>query len=116
MRDALLDIPERYRAGLELYARRHIAPGSFLRLLLEDVKTNEAIARMDRDVTLEQLRTLLGFIHSELMPGTCHGSPERVADWIAQGAAHRNGERACFHCERASPWYESQPAEGSAAR
>lgn len=110
MRDALLDVPERYRSGLEMYARHHVAPGSFLRLILEDVKTNEAIARMDRDVTLEDLRALLGFVHNELMPGPCHGSSERVAEWIAQGSAHRAGAKACRHCEDALPWYESQPA------
>lgn len=107
MRDALLDIPERYRASLERYARHHIAPGSFLRLLLEDVKTNEAIARMDIDVTLEQLRALLSFIHNELMPGTAHGSARAVAEWIATDPA------TCLHCTHPGSWYESQPSAGA---
>jgi hypothetical protein len=106
MTDRLLSVPERYREGLRRFATQHVEPGSFLYLVLADWKLNEAIARMDRDVTLEELRALLGFIHNELIPGPCHGSPRAVADWIALGEKCRAGETDCMH----EFWYESQPA------
>jgi hypothetical protein len=109
MKDRLLDVPERYREGLRRFAQEHVEPGQFLYLVLADWKLNEAIARMDRDVTLQELRALLGFVHNELMPGGCHGSPRAVADWIALAEKCRAGETDCVH----KIWYESQPATGA---
>jgi hypothetical protein len=50
-------------------------------------------------------KALLRFIHNEVMPGSCHGSPAKVAAWIAHGEKCRAGETDCIH----DTWYESQP-------
>ena len=106
-------MPERYRRGLELYARDHVAPGSFLLLVLEDGKLHEAVARFD-GWDLSELRAVLGFVHNELMPGTCHGTPLRVEEWLMY--ANCTPETPCIHHESLRGyWYESQPAEGSRA-
>lgn len=105
MKNMLLEVPERWRDGLKRYACDHVATGGFLRAVLED-RLMDAVGRMDRDCTIDDLRALLAFIHNDLMPGPCHGSPKAVADWIAQAQACRAGETACFHDRL---WYESQP-------
>ncbi len=110
MRDALQEVPERYREGLRRFAQEHVEPGTFLNLILEDWKTNEAIARMDRDVTLDELRALLGFVHNELMPGGCHGSPDRVAAWLRLRELHDAGACPEHRGGMKGRWYETQPA------
>lgn len=108
MHDRLLMVPERYRAGLKRYVTEHIEPGNFLRLVLEDWKLAEAIARLDHDVTMDEFRELLLFIHNEIMPGNCHGSPERVRIWLSKGEMCRLGQTDCTHDAQ---WYESQPVK-----
>lgn len=108
MEDRLLTVPERFRGGLQRYVCEHIEPGNFLRLVLEDWKLAEAIARLDRDVTMEELRALLSFIHNDVMPSDCHGSPAKVKSWIDSAEKCRKGETDCTHDEL---WYESQPAK-----
>src|SRR6185369_13087577 len=86
MTDGLLNVPEAYRGGLERYARDHVEPGSFLLCVLED-RLGEALARFDHNRSIEELREVVEFVHNELMPGSCHGSPEAVKAWLAHRGA-----------------------------
>ena len=105
VKDGLLNVPERFRDGLARYAKDHIEPGSALRCALED-KLGETLARMDRDLTLEDLRALTMFFHNELLYGTAlYGSPAKVKTWLAMDRA------TCLHCTNPTNWYETQPAE-----
>lgn len=106
MTDMLIElVPDHLREGLRRYVQQHIEPGHFLSSVLAN-DLMDAVCRADAEFDMEQLRDLLKFIHNEVMPGFCHGSREKVAAWVALGAACRKGETACVH----DTWYESQPA------
>ncbi len=109
-RDGLLDLPQRYRGGLERWAKHHIRPGHFLVAVLED-RLSDAVFHVDDDVTFDELKALLRFVHNELMPSACHGSPAAVADWERLGRDRDADDRPlCLHCRYRTSWYESQPA------
>lgn len=67
--------------GIKRYVERGIPPGHFLTALLSN-DLQKAVARADEE-NAAALVAWVKFIYLEL-PGGCHGSPERVKDWIEQ--------------------------------
>lgn len=66
--------------SLDLYAQMHCPTGGFLRACLEN-DLMEAAGRADHQ-NIHLLAEIACYIHNN-MPGPCHGSPEKVARWIA---------------------------------
>lgn len=69
------------KAGLDRYANERIATGGFLASVLRN-DLAEAVTRAD-GTSLAYLREIVWYVHNE-MPADCHGSPERVAAWLAE--------------------------------
>lgn len=67
--------------GIKRYVERGIPPGHFLTALLSNDLMG-AVGRADEE-NLAALTRWAIFIRWEL-PSGCHGSPERVKDWIEQ--------------------------------
>ena len=65
--------------ALERYAGHHIETGGFLRAVLEN-NLMEAVARAD-DNNIKVLREICQYVHMGL-PSECHGSPEKVKEWL----------------------------------
>lgn len=73
-------VPEHLRDGLARYLVHFIRPGDFLTAVLSnDLK--EAVNRSDEE-SRRGLVNLVQFLMWDV-PGTCWGSPDRVAAWLA---------------------------------
>lgn len=77
-------IPQHLLNGLRRYADQGIPTGSFLRSVLEN-NLQMAVGRADEQ-SLAALKAIVAYVRWEL-PGSCHGSPERVAAWIKRHEA-----------------------------
>lgn len=76
-------LPEHMRGGVERYIERGLPHmGSFLRAVMENNLT-EAFGRAD-DANTAAMKNWAIFVYS-YAPAGCHGSPERVKDWIERG-------------------------------
>ena len=75
-------IPVALLSGLTRYVNDRIATGGFLRAVLENDLFG-AHAKADPD-SLAALPALMRYIYNEVEPGTCWGSPEAVAAWLAE--------------------------------
>lgn len=74
-------IPGHMMESLRRYIDKGIAPGHFLTAVLEH-DLFEAVGRAD-DENLANLPAYVAYLYNEA-PGPCHGSPEKVAEWLAQ--------------------------------
>ena len=74
-------IPPKVLDGLHRYTEQHIAPGGFLRAVLEN-DLQQAFARADGH-SMARLFDLLSYCWANI-PGKCWGSPEAVAAWVAE--------------------------------
>jgi hypothetical protein len=66
-------------ASLLRYVERGVPTGGFLRAVLENNLTN-SFGRADAE-NCEALFHICAYVYNEL-PYECHGSPERVAEWL----------------------------------
>lgn len=89
--DHTTHIPPPMMAALTRYVEQGIRPGGFLTAVLEN-DLRMAVWRADP----ENLVNLPGIIHYLWYeaPGICHGSPAKVAQWIARCAALREAGAA----------------------
>ncbi len=74
------------RESLDRYAKSGIPTGSFLRAVLEN-DLLVAVCGAD-DQNLADLLEIVRYVHNDT-PRLCHGSKERVRDWIEMKAAKR---------------------------
>lgn len=74
-------IPDGSQAGLRGYFEKGIAPGHFLRAVLENDLFN-AMGRADEFNRLA-LPNYVRFIYN-YAPGNSYGSPEKVSAWLAK--------------------------------
>ena len=65
--------------GLRRYRDYRIPTGGFLQAVLEN-NLMEAFGRADEENT-ESMRDICSFVINE-MPRACHGSPEKVREWL----------------------------------
>jgi hypothetical protein len=72
-------LPESLRGGMQRYIEEGILPGEFLQAVLSN-DLLEAFSRADAHNTL-LMPKIVAFVYCE-MPGTSHGSPEAMRDWI----------------------------------
>lgn len=72
--------------SLDRYAEHGIPTGSFLRAVLSNDLT-EAVCRAD-DENRRDLLEIVKYVYNE-MPSMCHGSSERVSQWVMIKAAKR---------------------------
>lgn len=75
-------IPEHMHGGVIRYIEHGIRPGHFLTALFSN-DLMEAFGRAD-DVNTAAMRNWVLYIYNHVPVG-CHGSPERVAEWIKRG-------------------------------
>ena len=75
-------VPEHLRGALNRYLTKGIRPGHFLTAVLEN-KLMEAMGLADEN-SRAGLFGLCQFLYC-YTPGQCHGSPEKVLAWIAEG-------------------------------
>lgn len=76
-------VPMHLRDGLTRYVEQGIRPGDGLLSILEDRPLSVIIGRSDDTVELA-LGDIYRFLYN-YVPGSCHGTPERVAAWIERG-------------------------------
>jgi len=74
--------PERFRAGLNRYLVDRIAPGSFLRAVLENDLMG-AVGHADEE-SAKELKALVSWLWQE-MPSNLWGTKERVSAWLKPG-------------------------------
>jgi hypothetical protein len=67
------------KEAMDRYANTGCPLGGFLTAVMEN-NLMEAFGRADEDNTRD-MREIVAYVYNE-MPGTCHGSPEIVAEWI----------------------------------
>ncbi len=72
-------IPDRTMAALKRYVEHRIQPGHFLTAVLEN-NLMESLGRADED-NRAAIFEICMYIYNEI-PGLCHGSPERVRNWL----------------------------------
>ena len=82
--------PEHLVEAFQRYVEHGIPPGDFLRAVLENDLMG-ACGRADA-MNIMLLPTIASYVYNR-MPSTCHGSPERVAVWIAEREADRHARR-----------------------
>lgn len=75
-------IPPNTLAALQRYVEHGIPTGGFLNAVLSN-ELFEAMGRADWE-NRAALFEIVQFIYNEL-PSTCHGSPAKVAAWLAVG-------------------------------
>jgi len=80
-----MPIPRAIEQGLKHYRDRRLAPGGFLRAVLEN-NLAEAVGRADAN-SLAALKEIVMWVRWE-MPGDAWGAPDRVAAWL-------NGDESC---------------------
>jgi hypothetical protein len=79
-------LPRNIETSLQRYANSGVPTGSFLYVVLCN-NLFEAMNKADY-YNRENLFDICMYIYNEL-PSTCHGSPERVNDWIEGKRAER---------------------------
>jgi hypothetical protein len=72
-------IPEHMQEAIRRYVVERIAPGDFLRAVLEN-NLSAAVGRAD-DENLKLLRTYVRFFYNRV-PAQCSGSPAAVSAWL----------------------------------
>lgn len=72
-------IRQDFLEALGRYINDRIAPGHFLRAVLEN-DLREAVGRADEEA-LDELCSIVAWIYNEA-PGNCWGSRERVQRWL----------------------------------
>lgn len=82
--NALARVHRRYRGGLQRYVDDKIRPGGFLVAVLRN-DLQDALARVDDDITAEQLRVLVRWVY-QYVPSHAWGSKDRVEAWIASSS------------------------------
>ena len=75
-----MDAPPQIVAGIRRYVDHRIPPGGFVTAVLEN-NLKEAFMRAD-DGNIAAMFEIVSYCYNEI-PGTCWGSPERVAAWLA---------------------------------
>ena len=88
------EVPPAIKEGLDRYEKEGIRPGRFLQAVLENDLT-EALGRAD-SYNRRAVFEIFSYIYNEL-PHICHGSPQKVADWIdvhEERRARARGESA----------------------
>lgn len=74
-------VPVHLREGLRRYVDERVAPGAFLRAVLEnDLK--EAVSRGDT-ASMEGLTSMVGYLFNQA-PESCWGSKEAVKKWLGE--------------------------------
>ena len=73
------NIPAITREALDRYSVHHVPTGGFLRAVLSN-DLMEAMGRADEE-NRAAIFDICGYVHNEL-PGNCHGSPDRVREWV----------------------------------
>lgn len=82
-KDGLRLLPEHMRGAVTRYIDGGLPHmGGFLRAVMEN-NLSEAFGRAD-DINTAAMKNWVVFVHS-YAPCGCHGSPERVKDWIERG-------------------------------
>lgn len=67
---------------IDNYVKHGIPTGGFMEAVLcNDLK--EAIGRADAE-NLRDIKEIVSYVYWEI-PANCHGSPEKVREWIAKG-------------------------------
>ncbi len=74
-------IPEYTKEAINKFVKYGLPPGSFITAVLEN-NLSQAFAYADETNTL-YLKDIVMYVHWEI-PGTCHGSPEAVRNWLAR--------------------------------
>lgn len=75
-------IPPHMKGGIKRYIEEGTPPGDFLEAVLSnDLK--EAFSRAD-DINIANMFEWVSFLYN-YAPIYCHGSKEKVAEWIASG-------------------------------
>lgn len=72
-------MPERFAEALVRYCGERQPCGHFLMAVLKN-DLREAFSRADHEA-LQALPSILGWLYNEA-PGGCHGSPEKVKEWL----------------------------------
>lgn len=72
-------VPDHDIEPLELYVKHGIQPGGFLTAVLEN-NLMESLGRADEE-NRYCLFQICQFIYNDI-PASCHGSPEKVRQWI----------------------------------
>lgn len=78
-----MEIRPDIKSALDRYARTGMPLGNFLTAVVEN-NLMEALGRAD-SYNRATIHQICSYVYNE-MPHTCHGSPERVAAWLAQFA------------------------------
>jgi hypothetical protein len=76
-------LPRHMHGGVQRYVLHGVEPGQFLRALLEN-NLFKAVAMADDD-NLDALAAWCHFLENRV-PSACHGSREKVRDWLAMFA------------------------------
>ncbi len=84
-------VRRQFLPGLERYACHHIAPGSFLRAMLEK-DLDICICHAHPGLTVQELKDLYTFIFT-CFPSPIWGSPEAVQAWLMRGNEHNEKEQ-----------------------
>lgn len=74
--------PEKFRGGVQRFLEERIAPGHFLRAVLEN-DLSRAIGYADAE-SVKLLPILVSFVYNTLPTGAW-GDKEKVAKWLAGG-------------------------------
>lgn len=82
-------LPEHLRDGMRLYVESGIQPGGFLTAFM----SNDLMGAMGRadEISRAGFFQIASFLYNDA-PSNCHGSSNRVREWIAVGGL--NGQRA----------------------
>jgi hypothetical protein len=75
-------IINRLKESLDRYASERTPTGGFLRTVLEN-NLFDSVWRAD-DKSMDNLADIVSYIYHEL-PSGCHGSPEKVINWLKKG-------------------------------
>lgn len=92
LRTALIErgVPIHLHDGLVRYVMFGCPVGGFLTAVLSN-DLMESSGRAD-DQSRASMFEICSFLHNDV-PGSCHGSPERVREWIEKGGLEGEGER-----------------------
>jgi len=84
LKDSYGKIPDRMLRSLNMYVKNGVPPGDFLMAVLNH-DLFEAVGRADTE-NQEALADYVKYIYN-YCPGGCHGSRERIREWINDGGA-----------------------------
>lgn len=89
--------PGNVQGGLERYVNDRVAPGGFLRAVLEN-DLARAIGRADLE-NLEELPDIVRYVYSHV-PAKAWGSKDAVARWLVGDCRHGvSMADRCFDCD-----------------